>query len=168
MRIIFMRHGENPAGYRGGWSSFQLTEKGMNQVELAAIDLIKLDFNIILSSDLVRAKQTAEIVAKTCQKEIIYDPSLREINNGILAGMSNEDAKKQYPGLYFSTLRFDERYPNGESPLEFYERMKQAYMKILPLNQNVLVVTHSGVINAMYCIVLSITSNIRIKSKSFR
>ena len=51
----------------------------------------------------------------------------REFNNGILAGMLNTEALQKYLGLYFNTIQMDEQYPNGESPLEFYCRIKDAY-----------------------------------------
>ena len=62
-----------------------------------------------------------------------------------------------YPGLYWNTLGWEQRYPGGESPKEFYERIRtawDAFQKMaLAQNENVLLVTHGGVINVILSIV---------------
>lgn len=113
---------------------------------------------------------TAKFIAEKLEIPIIKETSLREMNNGDLAGMSNDLAEEKYPGLYFNTLRMDERYPNGESPIEFYNRIYSWFMDFLDQNSqsndNILVVTHSGVINILYHIVKNIEWN--NKKKSFK
>ncbi|GIP31978.1 hypothetical protein J2TS4_11880 [Paenibacillus sp. J2TS4] len=76
--------------------------------------------------------------------------------------MPNEIADEKYPGLYFSSLRIDEKYPGGESPIENFTRIKETFNKLCidqinqNHNENVLVVTHGGVINIIYHIVKGI------------
>ena len=116
------------------------------------------EYNIqkIISSDLKRAVQTADIINKKLKVPIEYTKKLREMNNGEIAGMLNEDVEKMYPGLYFNSLAIDERYPGGESPIDFYNRIKNNFEKIVNENKNfdnILLVTHSGVINIIYHIV---------------
>lgn len=158
MKLYLMRHGKDVEGLRGGWSDSNLTKEGIDGVKLTAKKLLKESFDLILSSDLIRAKTTAEIVSSLCEKNIEYDVRLREINNGLLAGMKNSDAEVLFPGLYYNTLKYDENYPNGESPKAFFERIKLFYNEIRKINRNVLIITHAGVINAFYCL---------IKNKSF-
>jgi broad specificity phosphatase PhoE len=78
----------------------------------------------------------------------------REINNGRLAGMLNSDALKLYPHLFFNTLGMDEPYPDGESPREFYTRIKTAFNQLCEemksKKSNILLMTHSGVIHIIY------------------
>ena len=98
------------------------------------------------------------------------EPRLRETNNGDLAGMLHEDALKIYPGLFWNTLEMDERYPNGESPREFYLRIKMWFDDLMNRYQanedDILVVTHGGVINIIYHILRGVEwSN---QSKHFR
>lgn len=152
MKVILMRHGKDKSGVRGGWSQSALIDQGVIEVEQMCHKLKYKDFAYIISSDLIRTKQTASIISRKLGKKIIYDELFREINNGDLAGMDNSLAEYKYPGLYYNTLDFEERYPNGESPKEFFERVFKAYTKLLELDENVLVVTHSGVINVLYCI----------------
>ena len=47
---------------------------------------------------------------------IEFNPEFREVNNGDLKNLTIEEFKSNYPGLYFSSLKMDEKYPNGESP----------------------------------------------------
>ena len=81
----------------------------------------------------------------------------REVNNGILAGMKNDLAAETFPGLYWNTLDWEERYPGGESPQEFYERVCEAWNRFqcsaLEHTENVLLVTHGGVIQVILSIV---------------
>lgn len=171
MNIYLIRHGEDPDGYRGGWSSLALTEEGIKQCELLAqyLDANKDDFNIdrIIASDLNRTKQTADIINEKLKLPIEYTTDLRETNNGKLAGMKNEIAEQEYPGLYFSSLKIDERYPKGESPIEFFTRIKEYFEKLIAnLNKedNIMLVTHKGVINIIYCLVNNIEWNNKMKS----
>lgn len=78
----------------------------------------------IISSDLPRTMSTAHFIASELGLPIQKEFRLREIDNGDLAGMLNDTALEKYPGLFFSSLKMDETYPNGESPLDFYMRIK--------------------------------------------
>lgn len=123
----------------------------------------------IFSSDLPRALSTAEGIASKLSIPIVLEKRIREMDNGDLAGMLNSEAEKKYPGLYFNTLRMDEKYPNGESPIEFYKRIEKWFYEIIEekkQNGNILIVTHSGVINIIYHIIDRIEwSN---KSKAYK
>ena len=146
--------------------------EGIEQSEKLAYYLKNMqnEYNIqkIISSDLKRAKQTADIIKEKLEIPIEYTEKLREMNNGELAGMLNEEAERLYPGLYYNTLGIDEKYPNGESPKEFYNRIERNFVEIIDENkgiENILLVTHSGVINIIYHIIKNIDwSN---KQKSF-
>lgn len=68
--------------------------------------------------------------------------------------MPNEEVEKNFPGLYFGTLGMDERFPGGESPRELLDRIRYSFYKlrdeVIQKNEDVLVVTHGGVINIIY------------------
>lgn len=164
MKIIFTRHGKDDDRYRGGWSDIGLTLEGVKQAKKLGIYLSEnmsvCDISYIVSSDLPRAMATADLVAEKLQVSVLKEPMLREINNGDLAGMLNEEALTKYPGLFFSSLEMDEPYPNGESPRAFYVRVKAWFAEFIDENRkhdrNILVVTHGGVINIIYHIVKGI------------
>lgn len=166
MKIIFVRHGKDDDQYRGGWSDLDLIPEGREQAKQLAKHLRENnDFyhiSSIISSDLRRALTTANYIGDELKIPIMKDPGLREMNNGDLAGVLNEIALEKYPGLFFSTLRMDEAYPNGESPNDFYYRIKKWLEDLLTRCQtndagNILVVTHGGVINLIYHLVENFT-----------
>lgn len=160
MAIYFVRHGQDEEGYRGGWSQRGLTDEGIRQAEKLGqyLNEHKHEFNIqrIICSDLQRACQTAAIIADKLSLPLIGSEEWRETNNGLLAGMPHALAEEKFPGLYFSSLRMDEKYPGGESPLENFQRIKDTFTKLCQdqesadHHENVLVVTHGGVINIIY------------------
>lgn len=160
MAIYFVRHGVDDEGYRGGWSQRGLNVEGYRQSERLGSYLkdnqSTYQIHRIVSSDLQRALDTANEIAKFMNLPVESSTKWRETNNGIIAGMPNEIVNERFPGLYFSSLRLEERYPGGESPLEFYLRIKETF-KLLCEEQstnnnleNVIIVTHGGVINVVY------------------
>ena len=70
--------------------------------------------------------ETSQYIGDSLKLTIEQSKDWRETNNGILAGMLNEEANLKYPGLYFNSLQMDERYPGGESPIENFTRIKIA------------------------------------------
>ena len=159
MICYLVRHGKDDGTVRGGWSQQPLTNEGKAQADELASFVQGSDLAIkhIYSSDLLRAMQTAQSVSDKLHLPIVPMPEFREVNNGDLAGIKNELANKMYPGLYWNTLDWEQRYPGGESPREFYERIStawDAFQKMaLNRNENVLLVTHGGVINVILSIV---------------
>ena len=158
MKLIFVRHGKDDERYRGGWSSLDLIPEGVEQAKQLAKHLKDNNHNYqiahIISSDLTRTLTTANIISCELCLPIQKEYQIREINNGDLAGILNDTALKQYPGLFFSSLEMHEAYPNGESPNDFYLRIKKWFMcltsKYRNVKGNILVVTHGGVINVVY------------------
>lgn len=163
MIIYLVRHGKDYEEYRGGWSNLGLIEEGINQSKKLAEHLYnnkdKYNINTLISSDLKRTVETVNEISVRFNMPVKFCEEWREINNGMLAGMLNTEAVEKYPGLYFNTLQMDERYPSGESPLEFYSRIKNAYKKLCEkminceIGPNVMLVTHSGVIEVIYYII---------------
>ena len=159
MICYLVRHGKDDDTLRGGWSQQPLTDEGEVQAAELADFVQKSGLGIqqIYSSDLLRAMQTAQIVADSLRLPIAPKPEFREANNGNLAGMKNELAAEQYPGLYWNTLAWEQQYPGGESPKEFYERIRCAWdvlqKDILKRNENVMLVTHGGVMHVILSIV---------------
>lgn len=159
MICYLVRHGKDDDTVRGGWSDTPLTTEGVEQVSQLAADIFSennLNIGTVFTSDLPRARQTAEILACALSVPIIEIAGFREVNNGVLAGMDNHAAAEQYPGLFWSTLGWKEPYPGGESPCQFFARVSDAWRDfrtaIHVLDHNVILVTHGGVINVIQCI----------------
>ena len=152
--ITLVRHGQDEQNKLGGWSSNKLTDEGVKQVINLTNRLTK-SYDLIVSSDLPRAYETAQIISKHLNLEVVLEPGLRETNNGILKNLTVSEFNKMYSGLYFSTLKMDQKYPEGESPNDFYNRIKEVFGKIVEKYQNkkVLIVTHGGVITVINCLI---------------
>lgn len=154
IHIDLLRHGEDERDKLGGWSDNHLTATGIIQVNNVSECLDK-DYDLIISSDLIRTRETAEIIASKLSKAIILDEKFREINNGELKNLTKEEFSKNYPGLYYNTLSMDQAYPNGESPNDFYTRIKDAFIEILNRykGKKILIITHGGVITVLHCLI---------------
>ncbi len=160
MKIIFLRHGQDDDSRRGGWSSYGLLEEGHMQAKKVAAYLRSQNaytIGAIYASDLKRTMETASYLSQALNLPVQPDTGLREMNNGHLAGMPNEEALVRYPGLFFSTLEMDEPYPGGESPRDFYCRIKAWFERFLEehreTEKDIVVVTHGGVIKVLYHLV---------------
>lgn len=163
MVIYLVRHGKDDDKFRGGWSDLGLIEEGVIQSQLLAEYLLenkeKYVIDTLISSDLRRAVETTKQIEVKLNIPAEFSSEWRENNNGLLAGMLNTEALEKYPGLFFNTLRMDEGYPNGESPIEFYDRIKKAYYNLCDkiindeIGKNVMLVTHGGVIDIIYHII---------------
>lgn len=160
MAIYFVRHGADDEGYRGGWSQRGLNVEGYRQSEKLGSYLKSnqstYQIHRIVSSDLHRALDTANEIANYLNLSVESSAQWRETNNGVIAGMPNEIVNERFPGLYFSSLRMDENYPGGESPLDFYLRIKETFNRLCEEQstknhlENVIIVTHGGVINVVH------------------
>ena len=170
--VFLARHGNEIGGFRGGWSAHGLDSLGEEQALALAEYLLEnqrdYDIQRIYSSDLPRAMQTAQAVSNLLGLPIIEKSGFREVNNGALAGMANEEADRLYPNLYWKRLGWEEKYPRGESPKDFYNRISSEWKsfseEMKSKNENVLLITHGGVIQ----VILSILKGERYSNrKSF-
>lgn len=155
--IILVRHGEathHTQRLTGGWTDSVLTEKGRAQIK-AAGDKLALDFAgrklplRILASDLQRAAESARILASCLQYEgeIEYCSFLREKNNGLAAGMTEEEAKKHFCRPASDQELHHRNYPGGETRNEFYQRNVQGLWQCADVEkENLLIVAHKGTV----------------------
>lgn len=154
--VVFIRHGEtewNLQNRTQGHLNSPLTERGILQANEAAEELASYKFDIIVSSHLGRAFETAKIIAERLNiSEIITEDGLLERNLGILQGNIAEESKVRFPHLFSNgILIHDANIPNGESLEDFLKRVGNAIENLKSLSQtkSILVVTHDGVLNAI-------------------
>lgn len=156
IKILLVRHGKDVPLRVGGWSDSTLSVLGKEEAKKLGETIKKLNFKFdeIVSSDLPRAKETSEILASELGLPVSYDAEFREINNGDLKNLSKEQTKEKYPGLYFFTLKYDECYPNGESPAQFFSRVTSGFENFVNKynDKTVILVTHKGVIDILMTI----------------
>jgi 2,3-bisphosphoglycerate-dependent phosphoglycerate mutase len=159
--FVFLRHGESVGNAEDrfqGQYDFPLTSKGVEQAEALTrrwkSDGLTFDLNV--SSPLLRARQTAEIVSKALAVPLEFDPDWMEINNGLLAGLTEDQAAQTSPRPDFMTpyTRFGKV---GESRWEVYLRAGRAIQRILDRPPGrYLVTSHGGILNLLMYAVLGV------------
>lgn len=158
-QIWLIRHGEtdwNAAQRLQGWRDIPLNDTGKNQAKSVQrfLDQQRIAFDGVLSSDLQRAIQTAQIAFAQHQYPIEQIPALRERNYGIYEGhpwqsltqLPNEPA----PKINLRDPNLD--VPEGESLLTFHQRIIEAFNQIALQrpNQKLAVIAHGGVIEMVW------------------
>ncbi|OMF18521.1 hypothetical protein BK133_30460 [Paenibacillus sp. FSL H8-0548] len=133
----------------GGWTDTPLTVLGNKQAERIGRklkDSIDTDNYVIFSSDLMRAKETAEIVGKYLSLSVHDDTDLREINTGIAAGKTKEWAKENRNPRSRSEFDIDyQEFEEGETWRQFYERVCKCMDRIYNSeHKNLIIITHGG------------------------
>jgi len=122
-----------------------LLEEGINKIRLVGEALKGKNIDLIFSSDILRTKQTAEIVAELINydlEKIVYDVRLRDVNWGIFGGKSKEEAWAYYDNDIIK--KFELGVPQGESWNRCRARMVEV-LKEIENNfggKNILIVSH--------------------------
>ena len=149
MEILLIQHCQSEHhinNLTGGWTDTPLTDLGRKQAELVALRLKKnpsIGEYLLFSSDLLRAKQTAEIIGLAVDQQVVEKKDLREINNGIAAGKTKGWAKEHRNPMEDNRFYLDYlEYPNGETWRQFYKRICACMQKITNTNRNIIIVTH--------------------------
>ena len=159
--ITFLRHGESVVNMENrfqGQADFPLTRTGRNQARLLAErwQAEGRSFDRVFSSPLARARETAEIVCAMLHAPLELDPGWMEIDNGLLAGLSDEEANQAVPRQHFMTpyTRFGSI---GESRWELFLRAGKNIQHILDRAPGCYLVTsHGGILNMTMYVILGI------------
>lgn len=128
--FYFLRHGEtdwNRQGLMQGWIDIPLNETGRTQARTAAGVIAALPVDIIITSPLLRARETADIINAGMSKPILEDPGLRERRFGEMEGTRWHDLLDQYGGLHDDPHALFEGHdapycPEGAETYEEFER----------------------------------------------
>lgn len=145
MRVYVARHGQtawNAENKICGTTDLPLNELGQAQARELAEKCGAYDIDLIISSTMLRARQTAAAVAEKYDLPVITDARLVEQNYGIYEGMD-----RQTPGFLANKRHFAYRYPEGESMLDVGHRIYSLLeaVKREHAGKNVLIVCHGGV-----------------------
>ena len=157
-RLIVVRHAEAEGNLNRlfhGWTDSEITEKGHRQAELVAKRLKDMKIDVIYSSSLKRAVQTASYIARVKGLPIITSDKLKEINGGEWENMRWEVLPVKWPEEYDSweNKPYAHRMPGGECMREFQERIVKEFEHIINNNKgkNICVVTHGTAIRTLMC-----------------
>lgn len=152
-RLVLWRHGRtawNLAGRVQGQSDTQLDEVGLQQARDAASRLAALVPDRIVSSDLARARDTAQQLADVTGLELELDPRLREMNFGEREGMTWSEAWAAFPVGMRAWVEGDEtQIPGSETHREAGDRLAAAvhdHLSRLRAGGTLVVVAHGAVL----------------------
>ena len=150
-KLFLIRHGQsagNAEGRFGGHSATPLSELGQEQARLTAKALAKESIGAIYSSDLLRAVQTAEPLAKMLGLEIVTSQALRERNVGVLEGLTFDESKEAHPEDYYALVNRNIHHviTEGESYRHLLNRISTELRDILQQHrgQRIAIFTHTG------------------------
>ena len=164
--MVLLRHGQsvwNAENKFTGWTDVDLSPKGEKEAELAGKKLSEIKFDVVHTSELIRAQRTAKIVIsqnKYSDKPITHhDQRLNERHYGSLQGLDKDETRQKFGAEQVHIWRrsFDIPPPDGES-LEMCAKRTLPYLNEeiepdLQSGKNVLVAAHG---NSLRSIVMSI------------
>ena len=153
--ILLARHGESDWNAEKRWQGHadrRLTERGRGQARALAERLADIDLDAVYSSDLRRARETADAVAGAKGLEVHALPELREVDVGSWSGLTRLEAKERFPDDYGRWLDGGHGWPDGETYEEMMERIFGAVRRIVAEHpdERVLIVAHGGPIRAIH------------------
>jgi len=162
-RIFLVRHGE-VAGNVGdkptfvGWNDLPLNARGIEQAERVAEYLASEKVQAVYSSDLQRAKITAEKIAEKHDLTVRIDADLREVNYGAWEGLGESELQREY------SLQWQERQNDpwnvaaveGESYQQMWQRFLPKWNDVVGNHhgETVVLVAHNGLIRMLLCYLL--------------
>jgi broad specificity phosphatase PhoE len=148
--LLIIRHGESAWNLEGrwqGWHDAPLTELGLAQARERAAALVEAGFapKLVHSSDLGRARQTAEIMGGALGVPVKVDPGFRERSGGEWEAHTIPEIDEKWPGMRERWRRGElAAPPGGELDTHVIERFDAALASAIALGTPAMVVTHGG------------------------
>jgi broad specificity phosphatase PhoE len=156
-----VRHGQTDWNLTGRWQGQSpnappLNETGRAQVLALHSQLESIHISAIYSSDLLRSRETAEILAKQVGLEVSLEPRFREMNLGVWEGMCSDEIKACYPQELAERARdpLNTCAPQGESPRQVARRVTAAANEIgrRHRGESILIVAHRISLAILMCL----------------
>jgi broad specificity phosphatase PhoE len=151
--VLLIRHGQSRGNAErrfGGHTATPLSARGRNQAQATARILKSESVTVIYSSDLARAMETAQPLAKLTGLPVNGTNAFRERSVGVMEGLTFEDAAQQHPEQYAALLRrdFEHVLTGGESYRQLLDRAREKLDEIIEENRGgkIAVFSHTGTI----------------------
>jgi broad specificity phosphatase PhoE len=170
--FVFLRHGESVGNAEARWqgqSDYVLTEKGRAQARALAERWQSegIHFDLIISSPLVRAKETSEIIASRLNVNVEFDPILLERHIGEMEGLTAEELRKKPQPPYVTP--YDPIGGEGEGDWALFLRAGQALSDLLRRAPgSYLIVSHGGLLNQLMHAIVGIAPHADPSGVRFR
>jgi 2,3-bisphosphoglycerate-dependent phosphoglycerate mutase/probable phosphoglycerate mutase len=167
-RLVLLRHGQtdhNVEGRMQGHLDSLLTEAGRAQAAAVAPSIAALGPDRLISSDLRRAFDTAQVVAAASGLDVKVDPRLRETHLGEWQGLTVGEVEQTWPGA-IAEWRSDPGWapPGGESRIQVVRRSRPVIDELDEEYADnpegiVVVVAHGGMIAGLVCGLLGLPTS---------
>lgn len=164
-RLILLRHGQtewNATDRMQGQLDTELTDLGRAQADDAARELSERKPLAVISSDLTRARDTADALAQLSGVPVAIDPRLRETFLGDWQGLTHTEVDERAPGARVAWRR-DAMVapPGGESRVDVAARSKPVVEELIAsrsdwAEQPIVLVAHGGLIAALTAALLDL------------
>lgn len=159
MQLLLLRHGATDWNLEGrcqGATDLELNETGFRQAQEAGAALSGDRIDAVYSSDLKRALQTARCISQPHGLTVTVDPSLRELDHGVLEGLTFEEIRSGYPDFMrvWRAEPAEASLPGGERLIDVERRAWEGLNGIVGRHgpgETVVIVSHNFPILAILC-----------------
>lgn len=164
-KIYLVRHGESIANtkgiYQGQTYNTPLSVVGEKQANALACHFKHVDIKRVLTSPLIRTKETARKVASLKQLPLFEVGDIIETNHGQWEGLEKKIIIEKWPNIYqmWLTKPAEVKFPGGETFQKTRSRVLVWWNKIVEENTDTLVVTHDNIIRVIVAEVLGLHLN---------
>lgn len=155
-KIFLIRHGQsewNSLNKIQGQKDTILTDLGKKQALFLGNRLIDEKIDVIYTSDLTRAYNTAEIISNKINKPLVVNETIREINFGLWEGLTIEEIKNLYKDEYSTWIKEPEKLniQGFENLISLQKRAINAVNEIIleNLGKNIAIVSHGAILKTM-------------------
>jgi 2,3-bisphosphoglycerate-dependent phosphoglycerate mutase len=164
-KLVLVRHGlsvYNDQNRFTGWKDVDLNQQGRDEAKQAVNLLMDYKFDAAFTSDLIRAKNTLNIILEGINQKnipIIENMALNERDYGDLIGQNKAEAAEQFgkEQVHIWRRSFDTPPPGGESLKDTADRvipyLKNEIMPLISSGKNILVSAHGNSIRAIFSII---------------
>jgi broad specificity phosphatase PhoE len=170
--FVFVRHGESVGNVESRWqgqSDYVLTERGRAQARALAQRWQSegVKFDLIISSPLVRARETAEILGSALNAPVQLDPILMERHIGEMEGLTAEEVRKKPHPPYITP--YDPIGGEGEGDWALFLRAGRALHALVRRSPgSYLIVSHGGLLNQLMNAIIGIAPHVDPSGVRFR
>jgi probable phosphoglycerate mutase len=144
--IVLVRHGPTEwsvSGRHTGTTDLPLTDDGRTAAALLRDRLARYDFAAVLTSPLLRARETAELAGLGDRAE--PDPDLREYDYGGYEGLTTDEIRERRPGWYL----WRDGVPHGETPGHAGDRADRAIARAVEAGGDVALFAHGHILRVL-------------------
>jgi broad specificity phosphatase PhoE len=171
--ITVLRHGESVGNAESRWqgqADYPLTDTGRAQARALAKRWKneRAKFDLVIASPLMRARETAEIIASAFNVNIEFEPLWLERDNGEFSGLTVLEVRQNFGESQFSTP-YDPVGGDGEGDWELFLRAGQALQSLLKREPaRYLIVSHGGLLNQFMHAVIGVAPQANNAGTRFR